>query len=76
VALVEVRKRVRDLTNHMQRLLSHVEDDQKPQALIAVADCMAELARINTLIANGYLEDSAHEVKDLKSKGKPAVHGG
>jgi len=75
MALVEVRNRVRDVTNRLQALLSHVENDNKPKALLAIAECMAELSRITTLVANGFLVDSPHEQKDLKAEGLPVVTG-
>ena len=75
MALVEVRNRVRDLTNRLQGVLSHVEENDKPKAVLAIAECLSELSKITTLIANGFLEDSADEVKELKMKSLPSVKG-
>jgi transcriptional regulator with XRE-family HTH domain len=80
MALVEVRNRVRDVTNKLQAILSHVEDDNKVKAMIAIADTMEELSKITTLVANGFLEDSPHEALELQAEGKQSIpeagHGG
>jgi|HubBroStandDraft_2_1064218.scaffolds.fasta_scaffold162661_2 hypothetical protein len=77
MALVEVRNRVVIVTNKLQAILSHVEDDDKVKAMIAIADTMQELSKITTLVANGFLEDSPHEALELQAQGKPTVeHGG
>lgn len=61
MALVEVRNRVYTLTNRLQAVLSYIEEDQKARALLSISDCMAELSKITTLVANGLLQDSPAE---------------